>query len=208
MSVEPTPLVSAFAEFLESLRGERARNEHVVRHVLHRFAHRHVDDFGDELTAVSNALDDTFGDLDRATEELRVQNEALFAARFELEDISALYQQLFELSPCAGLVTTTDTCIMYANQAACSLLGRPKNAFVGKPLVAYVSLEHRAAFRHALLRTNSTTEISEWPATLRRASEPSEISCRVRIRPLSAPGARIQRALYWNITEENDEDLF
>jgi len=34
------------------------------------------------------------------------------------------------------------------------------------------------------------------------------VNCRMRVRPASASEAQVPLALYWNITEETDEDLF
>jgi len=162
----------------------------------------------DELNAVSRALDGTLGNLDRAAEELRTQNEALFAARIELESTSALFRDLFEQAPVAYVVTTPDTRIIYANQAACMLLGRQKNALAGKPLICHVPLEDRGAFRSAVIRTASTTIVSEWSASVFSVNAATTIACRMRIRPVSSLGAHRRRALFWIITEETDEDLF
>jgi PAS domain-containing protein len=157
---------------------------------------------------VSRALDGTLGDLDRAAEELRVQNEALFSARLELEGSSAVFRDLFELAPCAYVVTDSDTGIIYANDAACTLLQRPKNALAGKPLICFVPLEHRASFRAAVVRSNLSTAVTSWSAVLFPSGAPAKLACRMRVRPATAPGMQKPRTLYWNITEEIDEDLF
>lgn len=58
------------------------------------------------------------------------------------------------------------------------------------------------------LRTVAHTGISEWSATLSPFRGSTTIACRVRIRSVSGLGTQRHRALYWNITEETDEDLF
>jgi PAS domain S-box-containing protein len=208
MSVEPTPAPSDFAEFAEALRSQRTRSEQVVRHALSRVEDRYPDATSHELSDVSRVLEGTLGDLDRAAEELCAQNEALFEARLELEGTSAMFRDLFELAPSAYVVTAPDTRIMYANDATCELLCRRKNALAGKPLIAYVPLEERNAFRSAVARANESDSVSAWTATLIPTGTSRKITCRMRIRPVSAPSVHTPRALYWNITEETDEDLF
>ena len=164
--------------------------------------------FRDEVSDISRAIDGTLGELDRAAEELRVQNEALLAARVQLEGTSLLFRDLFELAPSAYVVTTPDTRILYANQEACALLERRKNALAAKPLICFVPLEERDGFRSAVLRSASPGAISEWPATLLPSGAAATIKCRMRIRAVSASSAPDSRALFWNIMEETDEDLF
>jgi PAS domain S-box-containing protein len=197
-----------FAEFAETLRGQRLRTARVVRRALHRAGQRYPDGTSEELSEVSHALDGTLVQLDRAVEELRVQNEALFSARLELEGSSAVFRDLFECAPCAYVVTDLDTGIIYANDAACTLLQRPKNALAGKPLICFVPLEDRSAFRAAVARSTQSMEVSSWPAVLFPSGASAKLTCRMRVRPATAPGSQKPRALYWNITEEIDEDLF
>jgi PAS domain-containing protein len=208
MKVEPMPDFGEFAEFADALRGKRARSARVVRLAISRAGKRHPDAISEELADVSRALEGTLSDLDRAVEELRVQNEALFAARVEMEGTSTLFHDLFEMAPTPYLVTDVDTRIVYANDQACSLLRRAKNALSGKPLICFVPLEERTPFRAAVLRSNENTEVTSWAAVLFPSGAPTKIACRMRVRPASAPGTQMPRALYWNITEETDEDLF
>src|SRR5512132_2612219 len=164
MSAVPRPDFGEFAEFAELLRGQRVRTARVVRRALRQVSSRYADGAAAELNDVSRALDGTLNDLDRATEELRAQNEALFSARLELEGSSAVFRDLFEFAPCAYVVTDADTAIIYANDAACTLLQRSKNALVGKPLICFVPLEYRSSFRAAVLRSSLDTAVSSWPA--------------------------------------------
>ena len=206
--MDPAPGVSEFAEFADALEGQRVQSERVVRLALRRAGDHSSTVVLDELNAVARAIDGTLGNLDRAAEELRTQNEALFAARVELESASAVFLDLFELAPAAYMVTTPDTRVVYANRAACTLLGRQKNALAGKPLICHVPLEDRAAFRAAVIRSGSDTAVSEWSATVFPIDAATKIACRMRIRPVSSLGAHMRRALFWIITEETDEDLF
>jgi PAS domain-containing protein len=208
VGIEPSLDISRFAEFAEALQGEGARSERVVRQALDRVGTHSPPTLGDELTAVSRELDGAFRTIDSAAEELRVQNEALFAARVELEGTSALFRELFELAPTPYLVTDIETRIAYANDAACALLRCPKNALVRKPLACFVSLDERMPFRAAVLRTRESSTVCTWPTALLPRGAEKPLDCRMRVRPVAASGAQPPLALYWNITEETDEDLF
>ena len=207
MSTDSLPDISQFAEFADTVRGKWANNEHAVRQALERVGDR-LPAAGHELTDVSRELDGAFRTLDSAAEELRVQNEALFSARVELEGTSALFRELFDLAPIAYVVTDTETRIAYANDAACALLRCPKNALVRKPLTCFVSLDDRIQFRAAVLRARETDAVSTWPALLVPRGAARTLECRMRVRPAAASGVQPLLALYWNITEEIDEDLF
>ena len=80
MSAVPRPDFGEFAEFAELLRGQRVRTARVVRRALRQVSSRYADGAAAELNDVSRALDGTLNDLDRATEELRAQNEACRAS--------------------------------------------------------------------------------------------------------------------------------
>ena len=144
-SAGPAFQLGDFAEFADALNDQREQTETVVRLALKRVGERSPSDVLDELRTVAHSLDDTLVSLEHAAEELRVQNNALFEARSELEDMSAVFRDLFELAPTACFVTNPETRIQYLNQAACSLLRRSRNSLAGKPLISHVPLEHRAA---------------------------------------------------------------
>ena len=208
MSIQPLPDTGEFAEFAESLRTRRTRTEVVVRQALRQAAVRYPDGTPSELIDVSHEVDGALSTLDTAAEELRVQNEALFAARFELEGKSALFHDLFELAPTAYIVTDATTRILYANDAACTLIRIPKNALVRKLLVSFVTLDERMAFRTGVLRTYESNAVCTWLVTVSPRGSTRPIDCRLRVRTGSIFGEETPRTLYWNITEETDEDLF
>jgi PAS domain-containing protein len=206
--VEPKLDLSAFADFADALQDQRVRSEQLVRRALSRVGDHYPDRFRDELNDVSRAVDGTLETLERAVEELHSQNDALFAARVELEESYIQFCNFFELAPMAYVVTAPDTRVLHANQDACALLGRRRNGLAGRLLMSCVPLEDRAAFRAALVRSTEPGMVSEWPATLLSINGEARIHCRMRVRAVAAPGAGSSRALYWNITEETDEDLF
>ncbi len=176
--------------------------------------------------ATSDLLSGTLADLGLAEEELRAQNEALFAARTELEHDQQVYRDLFDLAPTAALVTAEGGQILRINEAALALLARPVNAVIGKPLAAYVALPDRPAFRAAFYRSLRSTRVETWPVRL-TPKHGDPIECRVRTRVIRAPygsscgtpdgspcaateDGRAVPALQWVITEElsnSTEDL-
>jgi PAS domain-containing protein len=208
MQIKPAPDISQFAEFADEIRDKRVHSEQIVRQALDRAGRRVPAEAKDDLTDLSREIDGTFHILDSAAEELLVQNEALFAARTELEGTSAVFRDLFEFAPVAYLVTNFDARIMYANEAACTLLRCPKNYLVKKPLTCFVALNERMAFRTSILRAREANALSTWPASLSPRGATKLVNCRMRVRPASASEAQVPLALYWNITEETDEDLF
>ena len=208
MQIKPAPDISQFAEFADEIRDKRVHSEQIVRQALDRAGRRVPAEAKDDLTDLSREIDGTFHILDSAAEELLVQNEALFAARTELEGTSAVFRDLFEFAPVAYLVTDFDARILYANGAACTLLRCPKNYLVRKPLTCFVPLKERMVFRTSILRAREANALSTWPAALSPRGATELVNCRMRVRPASASEAQVPLALYWNITEETDEDLF
>src|SRR5687768_7620314 len=107
MAIRQSLGISDFAEFADSLQGHRARTEATVRSALNRVDGQFPDATRSAIADVSRALEHTLLNLDTAAEELRAQNEALFAARIDLEASSAQFRDLFELAPSAYFVTTS-----------------------------------------------------------------------------------------------------
>lgn len=153
------------------------------------------------VRAASHLLADTLDDLGRAEEELRTQNEALFAARTELEHEQQALRDLFDFAPAAYVVTNAGGVLVRLNQAALTLLARPANVAVGKPLAAYVALADRTAFRTALARVVGSGRTETWRVRfVPRAGEPVE--CRVHARAVRPPSRSAPSVLHWVITEE------
>ncbi len=199
-----------FAEFTDEF-GERRRRAQEISSPLLRALGAVARTGGESgasiatVHATSDLIADALADLGRAEEELRAQNEALFAAQTELELEQQVFRDLFDLAPTASLVTNGVGQIVRINQAALELLIRPANAVVGKPLAAYVAIADRAAFRIALYRSKQSSRVETWPVRLTpKYGDP--IECRVRTRALrsvcsgSAPCA--DAVLHWVITEE------
>lgn len=208
MGFKSMPDLGDFAEFADALSGQRVQRERVVRLALRPSeANANGDSAVANLSDVEVALEGTFRDLDRAVEELRVQNEALFNARCEMEESTTIFRDLFERAPFPYVVTTTATQITYANAATCTFLRRAKNALVRKPLTCFVPLGEREAFREAVLRSCTGGGVASWPVSLVPTGAKA-IRCRVQVGLVEARNPGTAPALYWNIAEEHDEDLF
>jgi len=209
MGSKPFPDVAEFAEFADELHEHGAESEQAVKLMLQRALENQPNGFAaDDLATASRVFDDTFHDIDRAVEALRVQNEALFAARVGLEESSAVFRDLFERAPFAYLVTTTEAHITFANDAACRLLNRSKNALVRKPLACFVRLDEREAFRGALARSCASPVVSTWSISLVPTNGRTPVRCRVQLGVIEGRSAGAPSLLYWTIAEETDEDLF
>lgn len=81
-------------------------------------------------------------------------------------------------------------------------------ALVRRPLVCFVSLGEQTAFRSTVWRTLEDETASTSPTALAPRGPARTWDCRMRVTPVSAAGAQVSLALYRNITEETDEDLF
>ena len=103
-------------------------------------------------------LASTLDELGVSLEELRVAGEAnqeyctaLAAAREALAAERTSFQMLFEFAPDGYLVTDSAGLVLRANRMAGKLLGVPHEHVIHKPIVVFVALSERRAFR-ALLR--------------------------------------------------------
>jgi PAS domain S-box-containing protein len=147
-------------------------------------------------------LEASLEDLGAAAEELQVQNDALFAARVEMEAQGQFYRELFDLAPAVCLVSTPGAEITHANHAASCFFGRPVNALVGRFIVTLVDHPDRSAFRASLARALATADAVEWPSRL--LCRGTAIECRVRV-AARWDGDQL-RALQWIITEAGGGD--
>ncbi|HSS71201.1 MAG TPA: PAS domain S-box protein [Casimicrobiaceae bacterium] len=99
--------------------------------------------FGEVLEQLSIALHE----LQVSAEELREQNEALSSAEGTIAAERERYQDLYNFSPDGYLVTDSRGTIRAANGMAGEILGIESERLAGKPLSAFVPLDHRPAFR-------------------------------------------------------------
>jgi PAS domain S-box-containing protein len=134
-----------------------------------------------DLTKIDDqkANDTVQEELNAAQEELRVQNEALREAYYEVEKERLHYATLFALIPDAYVVTDTFATILDANAAAEELLGVSGGRLRGKPLAVFVEESDRREFRAHLNQVSVTGEQLEWEGMLiPRAGSPVRVTLR------------------------------
>jgi PAS domain S-box-containing protein len=107
-----------------------------------------------------------------AIENLQVLEEGL---RTQLDETlrSQVYREttlqqywFFEFSPIAYFLTDRFGVTLYTNSAAAALLNRRKDHLIGKPLVVFIPLVDRPAFRSKVNQIFQTQNIQEWDLQL------------------------------------------
>jgi PAS domain S-box-containing protein len=130
-----------------------------------------------------------------AEEELVQQNEELVLTREAVESNSRLYRRIFEEAPLPYVVTDVCGIIQHANHAAVVLLKRPAELLEGKPLLVFVPLDRRGAFREAINRLRLIEVVHDWRMTLLRHGDgPVPVTIDVRLGRGSEDG---QEVIYW-----------
>ncbi len=211
----------AFADHLGARRRQAQEAAPPLLLALEQSAERPPEPVRATAGLLASTLATALDDLGQAEEELRVQNEALFAAQTELAAEQRTFLDLFDLAPVAYAVTRADGQILRLNAPAFALLGRPANLATCKPLAVFVAPADRPAFRTALARPVVSGRVESWRMRLTpRHAEPVE--CRVFVRAVTpaptgaggdgachSPAADAARLtsptaplLYWIITPE------
>jgi PAS domain S-box-containing protein len=72
------------------------------------------------------------------------------------------YQELYDLTPAAYLVTDANGTILLANRRASRLLGTTSRFLGGRSLSSFVDAEQRAAFRERFGRADSLEDAAPW----------------------------------------------
>ncbi|AFY83960.1 PAS domain-containing sensor histidine kinase [Oscillatoria acuminata] len=133
----------------------------------------------DLLEQVFGELSTALEELHVATEELQEQNQQLLSTREEVEIERERYQQLFEEAPDPYLVTNALGVIEEANAAAEQLFNWRRPFLIAKPLAVFVVLEERSAFRSQLEQLKTVGPLTEWEVQMLprdRESFPAAIS--------------------------------
>jgi PAS domain-containing protein len=193
-----------FQDFAESLRARREEMRRAAPDALLAVGRELSPPARATLVRASALLESTLDDLGAAADELESQNEALFAARAEMDAQGRFYRELFDLAPAALLVTTAEARITHVNHAATALFGRSANALVGRPLVGLVDAVEREAFRDSLARAIAGPLVEEWPMRLLRHGAPAA-ECRLRVSARLEAG--VVHALQWIVVESGDADV-
>ncbi|HEX8465157.1 MAG TPA: PAS domain S-box protein [Abditibacterium sp.] len=125
----------------------------------------------EELSAALEELQTSYEELRVAEENLIEQNELLERAQSSLEEERQRYHELFDLAPDGYIITDKYGVILEANRAVSGMLGLQPRFLLGKPLVTFVPVLLRTAFRAIITRVEQEKRC-EWEAQLqpRRAS--------------------------------------
>jgi len=90
------------------------------------------------------------------------------------------YQELFDLTPAAYLVTDSSGMVRQANRRASRLLGTTGRFLAGRSLSSFVDAEQRAAFRERLGRAEQLEAAAPWLLRVRpRGGEPVTVAVSV-----------------------------
>ncbi|MBE9228179.1 PAS domain S-box protein [Phormidium sp. LEGE 05292] len=123
-------------------------------------------------------LSNTLHELQCALEEMHSKNEELAINQMLLESERQRYQELFDFTPHAYLVTDVDGVISEANQAAEKLLSVRFDRLIGKPLIVFLSDTERRNFRNYLILLESSKTTQEWELEIQpRNKQPLPAAC-------------------------------
>jgi PAS domain S-box-containing protein len=90
------------------------------------------------------------------------------------------YQELFDFTPAAYLVTDSSGMVRQANRRASRLLGTTGRFLAGRSLSSFVDAEQRAAFRERLGRAEQLEAAAPWLLRVRpRGGEPVTVAVSV-----------------------------
>ncbi|MDZ8135469.1 MAG: PAS domain-containing protein [Nostoc sp. DedQUE04] len=174
MSPELIMNLNMFAQKLQSLQ-ERLAN-------LYEDANTTVQPESDLLLAVLKELDTASKTLEIATEKLFEQTQKLVNVQTRLREVYKRYQDLLNFIPNAYLVSDTQGKILSANCATATLFNLQQRFLVNKPLVCFIAVEERQAFRSKLNQMHSSEcdYVQKWILQIQpRDCEPFEAAITV-----------------------------
>ncbi|MBE9224796.1 PAS domain S-box protein [Phormidium sp. LEGE 05292] len=119
-------------------------------------------------------------ELQVAVDELMIQNEELASTRLKIEAERQRYENLFDFTPDAQLVTDVGGTIQEANRAACNFFNVPQRFLLGKPLIVFVVESDRLKFRSELNKLQNQDRIQEIEVSIQpRHGEIFEVAFRL-----------------------------
>lgn len=125
-----------------------------------------------------NELSNTLQELQCALEEMHSKNEELAINQMLLESERQRYQELFDFTPHAYLVTDVAGVIAEANQAAQRLFGVRCDRLIGKPLIVFLSDTERRIFHNYLIQLERSKTTQEWKLEIKpRNKQPLPAAC-------------------------------
>jgi PAS domain-containing protein len=111
---------------------------------------------------VAAMLASSLEELRVAEEELVEQTSTLLSRQHDYQRHVDYERRLFDFAPTPLLTTDLMGAISDANRAATDLLGKPKEHLDHKPMVTFVPLEERSAFRDQLGRMTIAEGTTDW----------------------------------------------
>lgn len=133
-------------------------------------------------TASWQEIDAVLEDLQVTYEQMQTSLEAAEVAEEDLFRQKQHYQNLFQFSPIAYLLTDADGLILEANQAIAHLLNVPHIYLIGKSLAVFVTESDLAAFRTRLNWLSQSIGTQVWQMSLcPRNDEPVRVELHVGI---------------------------
>lgn len=166
--------LNMFAQQLHSVQ-ERLAN-------LCQDANTPVQPEADLLLAALKELDTASKTLEIVTEKLFEQTQKLGDVQARLREEYKRYQDLLQFIPNAYLVTDTQGKIQSANCTTATLFNLQQRFLVNKPLVCFIAVEERQAFRSQLnqMHTSECDYVQEWISRIQpRDCEPFEAAMTV-----------------------------
>ena len=106
--------------------------------------------------------------------ELEMQNRQLRETEAQLQGSMQRYLDLYDFAPIAYLTLDVEGRIEEANLTAATFLGTERGQLLGKPLISFVAVSHRAQLRGHLQRCFSQRDALSVELDLSRAGKPSQ----------------------------------
>jgi len=131
-----------------------------------------------------------------AEEELLEQHDTLAAERESFARDVARERRLFDLAPCALFVTDLFSQFLDANRAMLTFLQTELAQLEGKPLVSFVPVPDRKAFREALSRLSVTQGATQWRFPMQRRRDVA-LDVLVSVHVVGGGNKNGGAALYW-----------
>ena len=150
--------VETFAKQIDAMQGRLVE--------MYRDANTSVQTGPNLLPSAFKELGVVSEELEVAVEELRYQNQKLAELYQLLEAERQHYQDLFEFTPDAYLVTDFQGVIKEANRASILMLKVQQNFLVGKPLANFINDKERQLFRTKLNHLQQVGRTQEYEILL------------------------------------------
>ncbi|MBW4426864.1 MAG: PAS domain-containing protein [Nostoc desertorum CM1-VF14] len=149
---------------------------------LYQDANTTVEPEADLLEADLKELDTASKTLEIVTEKLFEQTQKLGNVQARLREECKRYQDLLEFIPNAYFVSDTQGKILSANLATATLFNLQQRFLLNKPLVCFIAVEERQAFRCQLnqMYESECDYVQEWILCIQpRYCEPFEVAITV-----------------------------